>query len=98
MFVDSYGMELIISGRCASRLTEAECKTGPYPKSSYKWVNAITDSSLPTGCYARKKKRKYTSKVYFNRAVDGTDCTSKRKCLCKKGIAVLSIYLFESKN
>ena len=104
MLIDSSEMELKTFGSpfgCSSTLTYAECRKGPYPKSSYKWKRVMTSSDRSTGCYVELS----TSAVYFNRAVDGTDCTSERNCLCKKGefppcsafyIAALSIYLFES--
>ena len=95
-------MELITSGRCASPLTETECK-GPYPQSSYSWEGADIENELwPTGCYVTVK-----SYVYFNRAVSGSDCSSANAerqgiqevvaCLCKKGkftTCFVAVYLF----
>jgi len=81
-----FEMEVKTSGRCASTLTETECEKGTYPRPSItRWNPTIannpkTDSSLPSGCYVKSS----TGYVYFNRAVDGTDCTSTHNCLCKK--------------
>ena len=98
MLIVSYEMELRTSGRCPSTLTDAECKKGPYPKSSYKWFqstdyNPFTDSTKPTGCYVMSEN----SYVWFNRAVDGTECTSERSCFCKKG-KFSFIFYFWKKN
>ena len=91
MILVSSEMELKTTGRCSSTLTETECKTGPYPKSSYKWITGFTSlfSSTPSGCYVLLS----TSEVYFNRAVHVKDCTSERNCLCKKGKCVLSEFV-----
>ena len=86
MLTDSFVMELKTFGRCPVTLTKTECKTGPYPKSSYKWNWEIKDWSWPTGCIVR------SSNVFFNTAVHSNDCTSKNNCLCKKG--KLQFYLF----
>ena len=74
-------MELRTSGKCPSELNETECKKGPYPKSSYKWSHDNYNTIHPTGCYVTLSKLS----VYFNSEVNGTDCTSERNCLCKKG-------------
>ena len=77
-------MELKTSGRCSSPLSATQCKNGPYPSSSYKWGDSHTWSANPKGCYFKVAD----SSVHYNKAVDGTDCTVERNCLCNKGEGV----------
>ena len=78
MFVVS-SAETKTSGRCSasSAYDETECRTSPYPGSRF-W-SAVTSDKKPGGCYIMLS----SMRVYWN-ADAGIDCTSDRKCLCKK--------------
>ena len=91
-FMVLVSMEHRSSGRCRSTLTETQCSNGPYPRSSYVWKSSLSDvrqqKRYPIGCYVRSGKD-----VHFNKGA-GTDCTSERNCLCKKGSKFTPFFIY----